>query len=454
MSNKPVVIGWGSLIWRPENFPALGIWQQDGPALPIEFARQSSNGAMTLVIVAGAPAIPTLWTELGVDTLNEAREALRRREKTSKVNVGYWSPATHSHHEEAKVIGEWAKAKGVEAVVWTALRPKFNGEDGRVPTEGEMVAYLKSRDTSAKELAREYIERAPEQIRTPYRAAIERELGWKARPSGTLIVGPLEIDSKAWGFDAIRGVDAARGDMLERAGSSDELVSALIHVLDEAQQTGAIRLAIDSKQETFESFRAVAQFSVDRELYDWFYNARTGYRAAFWRDPMKGIELNQTIVAALARKLIERLNDEVAVRAIQIVETNETSREDQDRGQRLIPRNLFARSFDPSIAKIWICERLYRIDGSRIDDIGFPIFREARAAPKLTIPRWASAVISESDAPGFGLLAPRPPAEYCWLDLKGGVIAKSGELVQPKPNDLRALQLHNFGWTWPVTKKT
>jgi hypothetical protein len=450
---KPVAIGWGSLIWRPENFPALGIWQQDGPALPIEFTRQSSNGSITLVVAPGAPAVPTLWTELGVITLDEAKDALRRREKTSEGNVAYWSPARWSQHEEAKVIGEWAKAKGIEAVVWTALRPKFDGENGRFPTEDEVIAYLKTRDTSVRERAREYIERAPEQVRTPYRTAIERELGWKARPNGSMIAGPLEIDSNAWGFDAIRGADAARGDMLEHAGPPEALISALTHALDQAQRNGAIRLVIDSKRESFESFRAMTQFTVHRDLYDWFYNARTGYRAAFWRDPMIGIEFNHRIVAALAGILAERLSDDVTVRAIQIIETNDTSREDRDRGRKLVQRDSFIRSLDPSVAKVWICERLHRNEGGRIDDIGLPVFREARDGPKLIVPRWASAVISQGDDPGFGLLAPRPSEEYCWLDFKGGVIAKSGELVQPKPNDLRALQLHNIGWTWPVKKK-
>jgi hypothetical protein len=83
-------------------------------------------------------------------------------------------------------------------------------------------------DTSVRELAREYIERAPEQVRTPYRTAIERELGWKPRSDGSMIAGSLEIDPNAWGFDAIRGVDAVRGDMLEHAGPPEELVSALI----------------------------------------------------------------------------------------------------------------------------------------------------------------------------------------------------------------------------------
>src|SRR5262245_47092747 len=77
---RVVCIGWGSLVWRPEGFPALSTWKQDGPLLPIEFARQSRRGEITLVITPGTPPVPTLWSALGVKTLDQAREALRLRE--------------------------------------------------------------------------------------------------------------------------------------------------------------------------------------------------------------------------------------------------------------------------------------------------------------------------------------------------------------------------------------
>ena len=34
-------VGWGSLIWDPRELPILRTWFEDGPLLPIEFARES-----------------------------------------------------------------------------------------------------------------------------------------------------------------------------------------------------------------------------------------------------------------------------------------------------------------------------------------------------------------------------------------------------------------------------
>jgi hypothetical protein len=47
---KIACIGWGSLIWDNGNLDSKGDWQNDGPMIPVEFARQSKNGRITLVI--------------------------------------------------------------------------------------------------------------------------------------------------------------------------------------------------------------------------------------------------------------------------------------------------------------------------------------------------------------------------------------------------------------------
>ncbi len=52
-----VCLGWGSLVWNRGGLRLVGEWNEDGPAIPIEFARQPDNGRMTLVITAGAPDV-------------------------------------------------------------------------------------------------------------------------------------------------------------------------------------------------------------------------------------------------------------------------------------------------------------------------------------------------------------------------------------------------------------
>jgi 1-acyl-sn-glycerol-3-phosphate acyltransferase len=44
------VLGWGSLIWSPGNLKIDREWHEDGPFLPIEFARVSQDGRLTLVL--------------------------------------------------------------------------------------------------------------------------------------------------------------------------------------------------------------------------------------------------------------------------------------------------------------------------------------------------------------------------------------------------------------------
>jgi len=176
-----VSIGWGSLIWCQKSLPVDGNWHTDGPDLPVEFARESRDGRMTLVICAGAPACRTLWAALTVKTVDEARHALAQREsiesKNIKSSIGLWTRAEASSHAESAIIGHWAYARGFEGVVWTALKPRF-GNVQRVPTVEEFINHLRRLEGARREIAEEYVRFAPRQIATPYRTAIEKALGW------------------------------------------------------------------------------------------------------------------------------------------------------------------------------------------------------------------------------------------------------------------------------------
>lgn len=166
-------IGWGSLIWDPQNLPITLPWRDDGPNLAVEFARQSAEGHLTLVIVENGPALPCLWAPMLTDNLNEAISQLRARERTVTRHIGFWKSAS-----APEAISRWAEAKGLSGVVWTALPPKFQGVDGRAPTLEEACIHLASLKGPARERAEKYVRRAPIQIRTPYREAIEEALGW------------------------------------------------------------------------------------------------------------------------------------------------------------------------------------------------------------------------------------------------------------------------------------
>ena len=174
-----ICLGWGSLIWCPGNLPTVGDWHRDGPHLPIEFARQSRDDRITLVIEDCAGLVPVLWTRLQVLSVDEARIALAKRENVcltkNPQSIGHWSLKGWSDHKETETIGRWCKDKDAEGVVWTALKPRFNHRQ-TTPTCEEVIAHFRSLGGEAKERAEEYVRKAPLQIRTAFRDVIEQEL--------------------------------------------------------------------------------------------------------------------------------------------------------------------------------------------------------------------------------------------------------------------------------------
>ena len=178
------VLGWGSLIWNPGKLKlhARHDWQEDGPHLPIEFARISSRDRLTLVRKKGAAPVQVLWHKMNpVMTLHEALESLRVREGCSTTEpigfVDVRSGRQRCRDEVfASVVWDWANEKGADQVIWTDLGVNFKHEFGVHHTPKHAIKYLKSlADTS---YAREYVEKAPAQIVTPVRTEIARVLRW------------------------------------------------------------------------------------------------------------------------------------------------------------------------------------------------------------------------------------------------------------------------------------
>jgi len=173
-------LAWGSLVWDPRELPVRGKWFCDGPLLPVEFARQSKDGRLTLVLVPTGPDVRTFWALFSVDTVTVAREAVRKRECIPKKNlekhVAVWSSGDPNDSNPASITS-WARSLRLDAVVWTALPPAFNAED-RAPTEDEAVAYLRGLPHEQRRNAAHYIRMAPRQVDTPYRRRFELEFGW------------------------------------------------------------------------------------------------------------------------------------------------------------------------------------------------------------------------------------------------------------------------------------
>ncbi|WP_299392915.1 hypothetical protein [Pelagibius sp.] len=174
-------LAWGSLFWSPRSLPMQSPWHEDGPLIPVEFARKSKRNYISLVIEPAARPVPTLWCFMAVQSMEAACEALGEREGTSDpAHVGRWVAGQEEPDLIAGLAG-WADARSLDGVVWTALPPKF--DSARTPAADEVLAFLAGLEGAERAFAERYVRRTHPQIRTPYRARIEDALGWHPEDS-------------------------------------------------------------------------------------------------------------------------------------------------------------------------------------------------------------------------------------------------------------------------------
>lgn len=179
---KIACLGWGSLIWRPEALLIRNQWFFDGPFLPIEFARQSNDGRLTLVITENAKPVRTLWALMAIENLVQAKKSLLAREKIPEKKLDTFIGSVSSTEETTDSlklsIQLWANSLKLDAVIWTNLPAKFHNTENRAPTIEEAINYLNLLDMNSRRNAEEYVRKAPKQIDTNYRRKFEVEFGW------------------------------------------------------------------------------------------------------------------------------------------------------------------------------------------------------------------------------------------------------------------------------------
>lgn len=185
---KIAILGWGSLLWQPKDLQfdkEIG-WSENGPMLPIEFARISKDGRLTLVITKDVKEVKTYFAISNYETVEEAVLNLAVREGCGREQIGSYDKSKDTFSKKVffdKNILEWIKNTDIDVVIWTNLGEKwdFKNDDGEVIkiVPNERVDYLKKLKNHKRALAEEYIRRAPTQIETHYRSLIEKELNWK-----------------------------------------------------------------------------------------------------------------------------------------------------------------------------------------------------------------------------------------------------------------------------------
>lgn len=187
---KIAILGWGSLIWQPKQLEfdkAFG-WLTDGPILPIEFARISKDGRLTLVITKNGSEVQTLYTISNYEILDEAVLNLAVREGSGRRSIGSYNKTTNQFSPAGFLfkqnILDWITETDIDAIIWTNLGENWNikNEKGDVIRQIQpenRIDYLNELKENTSALAEEYIRKIPIQIKTKYRTLIEQQLNWK-----------------------------------------------------------------------------------------------------------------------------------------------------------------------------------------------------------------------------------------------------------------------------------
>ena len=187
---KIAILGWGSLIWLPKDlkFDTNSGWKENGPVLPIEFARISQDGRLTLVITPNGTEVTTLYSVSSFDSLDLAVLNLKKREGTNEKYIGSYnkskdefSPIEFPYKDNIK---NWIQTTDFDAVIWTDLPENWeirNEEKVVIKTidPNDRIDYLQNLKGSQSALAEEYIRNTPKQIATKYKTQIIKTLGWE-----------------------------------------------------------------------------------------------------------------------------------------------------------------------------------------------------------------------------------------------------------------------------------
>ena len=177
------ILGWGSLIGKPEPLKIVRGWQMGGPSLRIEFSRISADGRLTLVIDQKyGSEVVTQYIESAHNELEDAVCDLMIREGAGRNDVGVCSRRAAeirscNHPEVIPPICDWLLTSEFDAVIWTDLESNYRKKRSRDFALDDALNYLNSLPPVCKAEARRYINTAPEETQTKLRQFL-REKGF------------------------------------------------------------------------------------------------------------------------------------------------------------------------------------------------------------------------------------------------------------------------------------
>lgn len=224
-------------------------------------------------------------------------------------------------------------------------------------------------------------------------------------------------DESNWRFSEIARFEQGRASRLERAGTPDELVNAVLNRFAVAARKGDVRFGRDC-DDTRGGRRAIIQFPVGMELFDWFFNARSGYRAHFRMGVDCGLNFNDRVIDAVRQKCDQLHPAKVAGR--------EFKGQFEDCGPVEVPKTFLLASLVPRLSQVWMCTKRICPCGG-VETLPPNVGGEPNILTDTT--PWPSMYRDEVDA---------------WLDVKGAFIG-TGPPYQPKDFMVHAETLHVGG---------
>jgi hypothetical protein len=225
-------------------------------------------------------------------------------------------------------------------------------------------------------------------------------------------------DASNWRFERIASEDAERASCLETAGSPSALVAALLGALAEGVESNTARFGSEDAEASPVDCRAIIQFQVPTQVFDWFFNGRTGYRAHFRAHPDCGLIFESQLLEAVRVQLGNIVSFSVPARRL--------NSGFQDYGATVLTKSFMLSSLAPHLAKVWFCAKLIGLDGV-VRDLPLGI-----TGPKLLLHGGAEWV------------APFRDPSDTWLEIKGAFLGKEGPYQPKNPTD-RAHHLHKTG---------
>lgn len=188
------ILAWGSLVEYPKDLPLVEsnkfkAHAAQGPKLPIDYARSSKDGRLTLVIAPHmGNLLNTFYATFKGDNFDDAINALRNREGTTAKNIGYLNITKKTYQrndynqrtKDTQVISgtigdayyqanpmlnriaDWAQSHNYTAVIWTDLPPTFTQNEF---TTNNLKNYLNGLNAESLLKAYCYFKITPTEIR-------------------------------------------------------------------------------------------------------------------------------------------------------------------------------------------------------------------------------------------------------------------------------------------------